>query len=31
MLDLMAGDNGAPTYFARRFAWAAFFLVGEGG
>ena len=30
MLDLMAGAQGPTAYFAHPFAWAPFFLVGEG-
>ncbi len=31
MLVLMANAKGQTAYFAHPFAWAAFFLVGEGG
>ncbi len=30
MLGLMSGAQGPTAYFAHPFAWAAFFLVGEG-
>jgi CHAT domain-containing protein len=31
MLALMASDQGQTAYFAHPFAWAPFFLVGDGG
>jgi len=31
ILALMAGAQGQTAYFAHPFAWAPFFLVGEGG
>ena len=30
MLALMNGGQGPSAYFAHPFAWAPFFLVGEG-
>ena len=30
VLALIAGANGPTAYFAHPFAWASFFLVGEG-
>lgn len=30
MVALMAGAKGATAYFTHPFAWASFFLVGEG-
>jgi hypothetical protein len=31
MLALMASGYGPTAYFAHPFAWAPFFLVGDGG
>lgn len=31
MIGLMAQAQGRTAYFAHPFAWAPFFLVGDGG